>query len=177
MADDVRPLLLIDIDGPLNPWASRLQSRPAGYVELRFRLSRWSRRKSLCVWLNPHHGSDLIGLAERTGVELVWATTWGHKANTMVGPAIGLPALPVIEFAGPHSDVHSTWKYPAVARYAYGRPLAWLDDDFDLYATARDAFLAKRKANGTATLLVRVSPHVGMTTADLDLVETWLSSL
>lgn len=173
----MRPLLLLDVDGPLNPWAATPDTRPADYVEHQFKLSRWSRRKTLRIWLNPHHGLDLTGLAGRTGVELVWATTWGHKANSTVGPAIGLPSLPVIEFAGPHSDTLSTWKFPAVARYAYGRPLAWLDDDFDLYAAARAAFLAKRHADGLATFLVPVNPRVGMTPSELDLIEAWLSSL
>lgn len=113
-------------------------------------------------------------MADRTGVELVWATSWGHRANSTVGPAIGLPALPVIEFAGPHADDLPTWKYPAVARYAYGRPLAWLDDDFDLRAAARDAFLARRRA---PTLLVPVDPSVGMTGSVLDAVEVWLAGL
>lgn len=173
----MRPLLLLDIDGPLNPWAATDESRPSGYVEHRVRLSGWSRRKPLRIWLNPRHGADLMRLAERTGVALVWATTWGHRANTVVGPVIGLPKLPVIEFAQPQSGDRSAWKYPAVARYAYGRPLAWLDDDFDLYPAARDEFQAKRQANGTATFLRPVNPRTGITTADLASVQDWLSSV
>ena len=168
---------MLDVDGPLNPWAATSEVRPPGYIEHRFRLSRWRRRKALRVWLNPQHGPALLALAQRTGAELAWATTWAHKANAMVAPAIGLPQLPVIEFAGPHSDTRSSWKYPAVARFAYGRPLAWLDDDFDLYPAARDSFLTKRQANGTPTLLAMVDPKVGVTSADLDSVEGWLGSL
>lgn len=169
-------LLLLDVDGPLNPWAGPAGERPDGYVEHRFRVSRW-RRKRLRAWLNPGHGAELLKVAERTGAGLVWATAWGHRANTMVGPAIGLPELPVIEFAGAHSVDTPTWKYPAVARYAYGRALAWLDDDFDLHPEARDAFVAKRAAKGTDTLLVKVNPKAGMTGADLESIEGWLGSL
>ena len=168
------PLLLLDIDGPLNPWAAG--ERPVGFVEHRFRLSRFGRKR-LRVWLNPGHGAELRGLAERTGVELVWATTWQHRANLWVGPAIGLPELPVIEFAGPHSDALSNWKFPAVARYAYGRPLAWLDDDFSLFPEARDAFLKRRAAGGVATELVSVDPKVGMTGEDLAAVERWAAGI
>lgn len=28
--------------------------------------------------------------------ELVWAATRGHDANTMIGPVLGLPELPVV---------------------------------------------------------------------------------
>jgi HAD domain in Swiss Army Knife RNA repair proteins len=78
-----RPLLLLDVDGPLNPWAAR--SAPPGFAEHRYRASRWGRR--LTVRLNPRHGRDLLELAERTGAELAWATTWGHRANRVIGPA------------------------------------------------------------------------------------------
>jgi len=163
-----RPLLLLDVDGPLNPWAAR--AAPSGFVEHRYRASRWGRR--LTVWLNPRHGPDLLELADRTGAELAWATTWGHRANRVIGPALGLPSLPVVEFAGPHADTRPDWKFPAVARHAYGRPLAWLDDDFDLYATAQDAFLAKR--GGMPTVLVPVDPAAGITPADCAAVERGL---
>lgn len=50
----------------------------------------------------------------------------------MVGPAIGLPTLAVVDCA----NVDSGWKFDAVARHAGQRPLVWLDDDFDLYPAA-----------------------------------------
>jgi hypothetical protein len=170
------PLLLLDIDGPLNPWAAVPGARPPGYVEHSFPVSRWRRRR-LRVWLNPRHGPALLDLAARTGAELAWATSWGHRANALVGPAIGLPRLPVVEFAGPRSDTESSWKYPAVARFAYGRSLAWLDDDFGLYPEAREAFLSRREASGSRTLLVTVDPEVGLTAKDLRAVEVWLGYL
>jgi hypothetical protein len=171
----MRPLVLLDVDGPLNPWAAKPDSLPEGYVEHRFRLSGWSRRKPLRMRLNPDHGADLARLAARTGAELVWATTWEHKANTMVGPAIGLPSLRVIEFAA-YAD-QSTWKFTAVSRFARGRALAWLDDDFDMYPAARDAFLDRRHSSALPTFLARVNPRTGMTPEDLSSIETWLHAL
>ena len=160
----MRPLLLLDVDGPLHPWAA--DHPPPGYAEFRFRLA-WRRQQR--VWLNPDHGRLLGGL----GIELAWASSWGHRANKTVGPAIGLPTLPVVEFAGPHADHHAGWKYPAVARFAYGRPIAWLDDDFELRPGAREKFLAREPA----TLLVPVDPRTGVIDSQLTEIETWCASL
>ncbi|EWC59570.1 putative secreted protein [Actinokineospora spheciospongiae] len=166
----MRPVVFVDVDGPLNPFAATDDTRPAGYVEHRFRLSGWSRRRPLRLWLDPAHGAALLGLAERTGAELVWATTWEHKANTMVGPVLGLPRLPAVTFAeGPG------WKFPGVSRYAHGRPLVWFDDDFDLYPGPRAEFLARR--GDVATLLVPVDPHTGLTGEVVAGAQAWLGGL
>jgi hypothetical protein len=163
----VRPLLLLDIDGVLNPWAAA--ACPPGYVAHRFRAG-WRRRRQ--AWLRPEHGPELLGLAERTGAELAWATSWAHDANTMVGAALGLPTLRVVEFAGPHSDTGPEWKFLAVARFAYERPLAWLDDDFELRPVAKARFLDRREP---PTLLVATDPAIGVTGHDLGVVERWFA--
>lgn len=177
---EVRPLLLLDVDGPLSPWAAGKDAKSAGFVEHRMRLAGWSRRKPLRMWLNPTHGPALVELAERADAELVWATNWEHQANTMMGPAIGLPALPVIEFGDclePRPGQPFTWKYGPVARYAAGRPLAWLDDDFDAYPAARDTFVDKRRAAGLSTELIKVNPRTGITDEHLAAIATWTRSL
>jgi hypothetical protein len=53
--------------------------------------------------------------------------------------------------------------------------LAWFDDDFDLYPTAREAFMAKRDVGRVK--LVGVDPHVGITEAQVGEVERWLRVL
>ena len=58
----MRPLILLDVDGPLSPWAAPRHAKPAGYVEHPLRLSRWSRKR-LRIWLNPAHGPALLALA------------------------------------------------------------------------------------------------------------------
>lgn len=159
--------MLLDVDGPLNPFAGSEDTR-VGFVEHRIRLSRWNKRKVLRLWLNPALGPALLGMADRTGAQLAWATTWGHRANTVIGPAIGLPVLRVVEVG----DSGGGWKFPAVERFAAGRPLVWLDDDFDLYPVERDAFLGRRV--GVQTELWRVDPRVGLTIDDVAAVEAWL---
>ena len=153
----------------MNVWASG--ERPGGFVEHRFRVSRWGRRR-LRMWLNPAHGPLLLGLAERCGAELVWASTWsGDAANAMVGRALGLPELASITYVPGAPLGDGAWKFPAVGRFAGDRPLAWFDDDFDLYPGARQTFLARRAEQAK---LVRVDPHVGITEGQVAEVERWL---
>ena len=132
------------------------------------------------MWLNPALGRALVGLARETGLELVWATSWEHQANSLMGPAVGLPPLPVIEFPTglqPLPGHRFTWKYGPVGRYAAGRPLAWLDDDFGVCPAAREAFLERRRAADLPTELIEVDPRVGITGEQLAAVATWVRSL
>nr|WP_042195245.1 HAD domain-containing protein [Kibdelosporangium sp. MJ126-NF4]CEL21842.1 putative secreted protein [Kibdelosporangium sp. MJ126-NF4]CTQ92621.1 putative secreted protein [Kibdelosporangium sp. MJ126-NF4] len=166
-------LLLLDVDGPLNPYAAQASRRPPGYETFRQTTGgRWltgkeaRKRKGLRVWLNPAHGPMLRELAEETGLTLVWATTWQHEANTCVAPAIGLPELPVIEFTP-----STGWKWAAVAAYAQGRPIAWLDDQFDEFPAARGTFDEQRA--GASTFLCHVDPATGLLDAHVDAIRHW----
>src|SRR4051794_17405699 len=84
-----RPLLLLDFDGPLNPYRAR--KPPTGYErhEIVEGAKIWS------VLLNQQHGVELNALADV--FQLVWATSWEHGANRLLAPLLGLPDdLPVI---------------------------------------------------------------------------------
>lgn len=136
-ADIVKPLLLLDIDGCLNPKPGSNGRRPDGYETHRFNpmtgdgFTDWVTRyrKPLRVWLNPQHGVELIKLTEF--YELVWCTTWEHQANDWISPHLGLPELPVIEFGKSPSrpDARIHWKTAKVIEYANGRPFVWVDDE------------------------------------------------
>jgi hypothetical protein len=177
---DRRPLLLLDVDGPLNPYAEKGHKRdhlPLPYKTLRLRPSGWERAEQpLRVWVSERHGPMLCRFAVEHDVRLVWATTWMHDANTMIGPQIGLPTLPVIDF-GKHPGTVEGWKYPAVLDFADGRPLAWFDDDFraTAYQQAKEAFLRRR--GEAPTLLHYVDPRKGIVAEDLEAVGAWLDTL
>ncbi|MFD7654515.1 hypothetical protein ACFV4N_11110 [Actinosynnema sp. NPDC059797] len=185
-----RGILLLDVDGPLNPYAARRERRPEGYQTFRLTAKgAWltgrdaRKRKGLRVWLHPGHGALLRDLAADTGLDLVWATTWQGEANRLVAPSIGVPELPVVEFGARDLDPErgwlpgGSWKWSAVAEFAGDRPLAWFDDELDEVAhrAARDRFL---RARGDApTLLCHVDPRRGLGADHVAAVRAWAAAL
>lgn len=159
-----RPLLFLDVDGPLNPYAAQPERRPAGYVTLRVPVESGvlgnrgglSARRPLRVWLSPRHGPALLDL----GYELCWATTWTAEANRWIGPVLGLPELPFVDFGDGllrerPDGVH--WKTGPLVEYAAGRPFAWVDDEQSDLDTAYVA------AHHTGPwLLHHVNPRIGL---------------
>ncbi|MFE2727008.1 HAD domain-containing protein [Kitasatospora sp. NPDC059327] len=120
-----KPLLFLDVDGVLNPVCPRPEAGFDVHTLLGY-----------SVLLSARHGAWLRELAG--AYELVWATTWEEDANTHIAPAIGLPRLPVVRFAGyvprpgdprvPLMELFSAHKWAPLLRYAAGRPFAWIDD-------------------------------------------------
>ncbi|MFJ4685945.1 hypothetical protein [Streptomyces sp. NPDC088789] len=158
-----RPLLYLDVDGPLNPYAAKPERRPAGYVTLRvpwiggdpedrYRLTR----RPLRVWLAPGHGPALLGL----GYDLCWATTWMAEANRWIAPVLGLPELPFVDFGDAlfqerPDGVH--WKTAPLVDHADGRPFAWVDDE----QSERDQAYVTAHHRAPA-LLHHVDPRIGL---------------
>jgi hypothetical protein len=152
-----RPLLFLDVDGPLNPYAAQPERRPQGYTTIRAAVRPG---RPLRVWLNPSHGAALLALP----YDLCWATTWMAEANRWIAPVIGLPELPYVDF-GDHlfaerpDGVH--WKTEAIVAYAAGRPFAWVDDE----QSPADAEYVTRHHPAPA-LLHHVDPRLGLRAPD-----------
>lgn len=159
-----RPYLLLDVDGPLNPYQAA--SPPPGY-ELHT-ISEGEKTWSLL--LNQQHGVELNALAET--FELAWATTWEHGANRLIAPRIGLPSnLPVIVWP---SDARQTrrrgsWKTAHIASWVGDRPFVWIDDELNRY----DRFFLKSIDGLGPHLLHRVEPDRGLTSADFAAIRAW----
>jgi hypothetical protein len=147
-----RPLLLIDVDGVLNPHV-----RPGSTLGSQYAVHRIAGQD---VRLAVAHGEWLHRLARL--YDLAWATPWEADANALIGPVIGAPPnMPVIAF----TDLDArgwTWKLPAVELFVADRPLAWLDDDHGQDAHAWAA------ARMVPTLLVRPDGYVGWTPREYD---------
>jgi hypothetical protein len=98
-----RPILYLDVDGPLNPYPAKPERRPPGYETHRLKPESWVARhpgtprahvKPLRVWLNPGHGDRLRELSEHS--DLAWATTWAEEANILIGPHIEKITRPTV---------------------------------------------------------------------------------
>ncbi|MEU9119052.1 HAD domain-containing protein [Streptomyces sp. NPDC048506] len=165
--DSTRPLLFLDVDGPLNPWLATPRRRPQGYTTLRMRPTGWEPpRRALRVRLNPDHGPLLLGL----GYRLIWATTWKAEANTWIAPVLGLPELPALDWPRMHhhdpDGVH--WKTRHLVAAAAGRPFAWVDDEIG----PRDHAWIARHHQGPA-LPLRVDPSKGLRPDDFATLRAW----
>jgi hypothetical protein len=158
-----KPLLLIDVDGPLNPWAA------SGRTNQRNGYRRW-RIDAYVVYLKRSHGQALLDLADV--FDLVWCTTWEHQANTDIGPKIGLPKLPVIEFSGllpdkpPWPGLH--WKTAAIKAYTDSRPFVWIDDEMNSLD-----HMYFSDTHEVPFLLQKVDPAIGLADKDFAEIREW----
>jgi hypothetical protein len=160
----VKPLLLIDVDGVLNPM---------GRAAPDFRRYRCTVGAEVyTVHLNARHGRRLLDLALATGSELVWATTWEDHANEWIAPRIGLPTLPVIPMSpGEPSEFGEMFKTRHVAEYAGRRPFVWFDDQ----VWAEDEEYLRVHQGLDDFLLIHVDPRQGLTSRHLGMAHEWLT--
>ncbi|WP_235854710.1 HAD domain-containing protein [Nonomuraea aridisoli] len=160
----MRPLILLDVDGVLNP-----MGRPPP----EFRPYRCTVDGVLyTVRLNARHGRRLLDLAASTGAELVWATTWEEHANDWIAPRIGLPTLPVIPMTPVEPSEHGEmFKTRHVAAYVGRRPFVWFDDQ----VWAQDEDYLRVHQGLDSFLLVHVDPVEGLTRRHLGMAHEWLT--
>ncbi|MFB6885811.1 hypothetical protein ACFCY8_33825 [Streptomyces noursei] len=174
-----KPLLLLDVDGVLNPLRVRPGQEPDGFRRHFMRPRAWidqhphlleSDVPDLPVWLHPDHGEELLDLP----YDLVWATTWENDANHFIGPAIGLPSLPVITWTAPHAyPADGTYfKTADIVRYAAGRPFAWVDDQLG----QADRDYVARHHPGPA-LLYDTDDATGLDLDDFEALAQWTDTI
>ncbi|MEU3631224.1 HAD domain-containing protein [Streptomyces fradiae] len=162
-----RPLLFLDVDGPLIPFGAEpheYPSHPTGHVP-------GCGAHPLLTRIDPTHGPRLAALS----CDVVWATTWADDANECVAPLIGLAELPVVRWPEP-SDADDRdardglhWKVRGLVSWAAGRPFAWVDDEI----TGVDRAWVTAHHPGPA-LLHRVDPRRGLTEVDYAALDSWL---
>jgi hypothetical protein len=159
-----RPLLFLDVDGPLLPFGGNPPRGP-----------RVSGSAPHLARLRPETGRRLAALP----CTLVWATTWLEDANSEIAPRIGLPNLPVVAWPEPtRADEQEDqwlglcWKTRTLVNWAAGRPFAWVDDEI----TDADRDWVSAQHPGPA-LLRSVDPSLGLTEQDFTALYAWLRDL
>ncbi|MEU6419689.1 HAD domain-containing protein [Streptomyces spiralis] len=163
-----RPVLFLDVDGPLIPFGSSSSSlqAPASGPEVAV-----DQGNPLLGRLAPDLGLRLTAL----GCDLVWASTWMEEANEAVAPRIGLPRLPVVAWPDACADgsprgLH--WKTRHLVESANGRPFIWVDDEI----SSIDRLWVAAQHPGPS-LLHRVDPTKGLEDADFSVLADWLSAI
>jgi hypothetical protein len=165
--EHLAPLILVDVDGVLNP------NKPdVG----RYR-RHWVFPNGVAhrLWLDPGHGGMLGELAEAAGAELVWATYWRNRANTWIAPRTGLPTLRFVPIPRRwRSRARSSlgqWKALHVASWVGQTPFVWFEDDPSV-----PSCLAEQPGLGRH-LTVTVDPAIGLTRDDIEQARNWLDDL
>jgi hypothetical protein len=155
-----RPLLLLDVDGPLIPFGGATRE----YVVRRGSNPPLAR-------INPDLGPLLANLS----CELVWATAWMEEANECVGPGLGLPRLPVMAWPDTADDADARiglhWKTRALVDRAAGRSFIWIDDEIG----DMDRLWVSAHHRGPA-LLHHVDSGVGLSTSDFATLTAWIGA-
>lgn len=154
--------IYIDVDGVLN-----FDKKCRGSIDKRV---FFTPEESYIVRLNPEHGQWLLELAEETDAELTWATTWMNMANDHIGPAIGLPELPYVDFGlRKFSQSSGSWKANGVIDYCDG-PFFWFDDDWTIPGILSYSLTVPHKVQ-------IVNGYAGLTRQDIESAKRWFSKL
>lgn len=156
-----RPILAVDIDGVISLFGF---DEPPGGAMARFELVDGVMH---CISLAA--GDRLRRLGEH--YDLVWASGWEDKANFYLPNLLGLPELPHLSFDGAARFGSAHWKLGPLDEYSRGRPLAWVDDNFDesCYRWARE--------RPEPTLLVPTETHLGLEEAHAEALSAWARGL
>lgn len=170
--------VLVDVDGVVSPYPSDSSDR-----------AHWPARswhEALLAGTLTLEWSGLLidrlrAVAERPGVEMLWCTTWQHRAPRILGPAIGLGEdWPWLDDAtGEWALTFHWWKAERArdALAAHDR-VVWMDDFVDAWRdeAARVTTTEPRWWEDERLLALSPDPLRGLEPGHLDQVEAFLDT-
>ena len=156
-----RPILAVDVDGVISLFGTDPQP---DREHTQFQLV-----DGVPHLISLPTGDRLRRLSEL--FEPVWATGWEDKANFYLPNILGLPELPFVSFDVAARPGGAHWKLGPIEEYATGRPLAWIDDNFD------ESCFEWAERREQPTLLVPTETHLGLEEAHVGALEAWVRSI
>jgi len=177
-----RAILILDIDGNLNPYYARhtLKDHPErlpGFEEHSFLDPDWG---AASVFLQTEELRRRLSELRQSGVEILWGSAWNEGSNLifrMLFPE-GFEAAPAIIFPEEIEFSFSvqTWKLSTVrgyieAHYEDSTPLIWTDDE--VFEDGAE-WVSSRTAPG---LTIRPERHTGLTTDDWARISAFVADL
>jgi hypothetical protein len=172
-----RPHLFLDVDGVLNAFeldlgtdVDRFDDFEVHEVELEF---EGGRPHTFVVCLSP----AMAGRLARLAVDIEWATTWEHRADSAIAPLCGLPrGLPVLSPLDEAEEWDLDWKFLAVRRSVEGdpRPFVWIDDDIDFFQDGPVTAREWAASSSVPNLLIAPGSETGLLPQQLDAVEDFV---
>jgi hypothetical protein len=154
-----KPILAVDVDGVISLFG--FEQTPD---HCQFELVDGMMH---CISLRA--GLRLQSLAAH--FDLIWATGWEDKANFYLPGLLGIAELPFLSFDGAARFGSAHWKLGPLDHYGRGRPLAWIDDNFD------ESCYRWAQARPEPTLLVPTEPDRGLQDVETEALAGWARSL
>jgi len=178
-----RAVLILDIDGNLNPYYARhtLADRPErlpGFEECTFLDPQWG---AASVFLQANELRVRFRELREAGVELLWGSAWNENSNLiirMLFPDSDFEDAPIIVF--PEEIEFSlsvqTWKLSTVERYIKDHyedsvPLIWTDDEV---FEDGERWVHQRPGSG---LVIRPERHTGLRLQDWESIAAFVAEL
>lgn len=169
----MRPLLLLDVDGVLNPSAEPT-SGTGGWADWQPLQDLPGPMRPLVgrTWASREQGAALADL----GCAVEWATTWDHHAATTFGKHFGWQTYPTISWE-PSKAITIPGHLESLSQHG-GLPklVVWVDDEHRPggHLATDPRIESHLSALNCRVLRVGPDPRIGLTARQVACIANWL---